>query len=451
MAQEYNKRTQNGWAFYDWANSVYNLVISTAIFPIFYNAVTTTEDETGEVTDLVSFMGMEFVNTQLYSYVIAASLLFVIVVSPILSGVADYTGRKRFFLQASCYLGAASCASLYFFNVDYLEFSMLSVFLASVGFWISFLFSNSFLPEIAPPEEHDRLSARGFVWGYIGSVLLLVINLVMIQMIDPSLTRWTFIMVGLWWAGFAQITFRRLPFNPNNRKPDRDYWKKGFRELKHVWQQLKQIKLIKRYLGAFFVYSTSVQTIMLMAQFFGMKEVFVNKDATGVGFAMYPAQIERQVGLDTGQLIIAIILVQLIAIPGAWVFSRGSKRFGNIGMLKVAITSWVIVCLYAFFMIDTVTEFFIGASWIGFMMGGTQSLSRSTYSKMLPKTQDTASFFSFYDVLEKMGIVIGMISFGWIEGITGSMRNSVLSLIVFFAIGLILLFFVPRDKKVFST
>lgn len=436
---------QNAWAFYDWANSVYALVISTAIFPIYYNAMTSSQ-EGDIVNDRVTFFGFELVNTQLYSYVIAASLLTVIIIAPILSGIADYTGRKKFFLQCFCYIGAAACAGLYFFNTAHLELSMLAVFLASLGYWSSMVFYNAYLPEIAEPEDQDRISARGYVWGYVGSVLLLLANLVMIQVIDESLTAWSFVMVAIWWAGFAQVTFRKLPKGRKNLEFSGKAWSKGYRELRGVWQQIKAQKGLKRYLIAFFVISMAVQTIMLMAQFFGMKEVHSYSDPTGIGHAFYPPMVRRETGLETSELIIAIILVQLIAVPGAWLFARGSKRLGNIQMLALALISWIGVCLFAFFVVDTPLEFFIAAGWIGFMMGGTQSLSRSTYSKMLPPTTDTTSFFSFYDVMEKLGIVIGIISFGYIEGLTGSMRNSVLSLIVFFSIGLILLLLVPRTK-----
>lgn len=439
------KRVQNGWAFYDWANSVYALVISTAIFPIYYNAVTT-EQRGEELYDRVRFFGFELVNTQLYSYVIAAALLVVMFLSPVLSGIADYAGKKKFFLQLFCYTGALACSALFFFDPQQLEWSMLAVALASIGYWSSMVFYNAYLPEIAAPEEQDRLSARGFAWGYIGSVLLLLLNLVMIQVIDDSLTPWTFVMVAIWWAGFAQITFRRLPPSQRKEATEGAIWKKGFRELRGVWSQMKGLTALKRYLLAFFIFSMAVQTIMLMAQFFGMKEVFTYNDVSGIGYAFHPVLTVREAGLSTAQLIVAIILVQLIAVPGAWLFARGSGRFGNLQMLMVALLSWIAVCLFAFFVVDTPVEFYIAAGWIGFMMGGTQSLSRSTYSKMLPETHDHASFFSFYDVLEKLGIVIGIVTFGYIEGITGSMRNSVLSLVVFFGIGFLLLLLVPRKK-----
>ena len=445
-----NKKTQNGWAFYDWANSVYPLVITTAIFPIFFNAVTTEKVNGVIVSDKVMWFGCEFVNTEIYSYIIAASLIVVSILSPLLSGIADYSGKKKVFMKLFCYLGSISCALLYFFNKEHLELSFMALFFASIGYWNSIVFYNAFLPEVAKPEDQDKLSAKGYSLGYVGSVILLVIILGIVMGISDSFTRFSFIIVGIWWLGFAQITFRRLPENPHERKVEGKLWKKGFQELKQVQKQISGLKGLRRYLFAFFVFSMAVQTIMTMAQFFGMKEVFSWSESSTGGMALYPALMVKETGLSTAQLIIAIILVQLIAIPGAMVFSRGSKRFGNITMLAIALLSWIAVCIFAFAVVDTPLEFYIAAGWIGFMMGGTQSLSRSTYSKILPDTQDTASFFSYYDVLEKIGMVIGMLAFGYIEGVTGSMRNSVLSLIVFFALGLILLLMVPRKGSIAS-
>ncbi|MFT4779122.1 MAG: UMF1 family MFS transporter [Flavobacteriales bacterium] len=448
MSDLNNKKTQKAWAFYDWANSVYPLVITTAIFPIFYNAVTTTKVNGIIVSDRVMWFGREFANTEIYSYIIAASLIVVSLLSPMLSGIADYSGKKKFFMKIFCYLGSISCVTLFFFDSDRLELSFLALFFASIGYWNSIVFYNAFLPEVAAPKDQDRLSARGYSLGYIGSVLLLIIILAFVMGVSDAFTRYSFILVGIWWLGFAQITFRRLPENPHNRKPEGKIWKKGFQELKQVQKQISAMKGLRRYLFAFFVFSMAVQTIMTMAQFFGMKEVFSWTESYVGGMGLYPVLMVKETGLSTAQLIIAIILVQIIAIPGAVVFSRGSKRFGNITMLAIALISWIGVCLFAFIVVDTPTEFYFAAGWIGFMMGGTQSLSRSTYSKMLPETKDTASFFSYYDVLEKIGMVIGMLSFGMIEGLTGSMRNSVLSLIIFFVIGLILLLMVPRKGAI---
>jgi UMF1 family MFS transporter len=374
--------------------------------------------------------------------------LGIIIIAPILSGIADYTGRKKLFLQIFCYTGALACAALFFFDPSHLELSMLALFFASMGYWGSMVFYNAYLPEIASPDEQDRVSAKGYVWGYIGSVILLVINLAMIQGIDESLTPWSFVLVALWWAGFAQRTFKKLPTSKKRKEFTGRIWAQGFGELRLVWSKMKGLTGLKRYMLDFFIFSMAVQTIMLMAQFFGMKEIHTWSDPTGIGYASFPPAVVRVTGLETGQLIIAIILVQLIAVPGAWLFSRGSRAIGNIKMLGVALLSWIAVCLFAYFVVDTPNEFYIAAGWIGFMMGGTQSLSRSTYSKMLPPTDEPTSFFSFYDVIEKVGIVIGTVSFGYIEGLTGSMRNSVLSLIVFFFLGFVVLLTIPKQKHV---
>jgi UMF1 family MFS transporter len=418
---------------YDWANSTYNLVIGTAIFPIFYSKVTSgTED--GAEGDYVLFFGAQLKNTEALSYALAFGMLMVCILAPTVAGVADYLGRKKLFMKAACYLGAASCASLFFFDVHHLELSMISIVLACIGFWSSYALYNSFLPEVARPEEQDKLSAKGYSLGYIGSVLLLVLNLIMIMVLDIS-ARWCFITVGLWWAGFAQYTFYHLPETATGKKFERGILANGFKELSGVWSGLTHSPHLKRYLVSFFVFSMGVQTIMQMASLFGTKEIERIDDAGNV-----------VMGLADGQLIGAVLLVQLIAIPGAIVFSWCSKRIGNLRTLIIALIVWALICVVAYRFVHTVVDFYIAASAIGFIMGGTQSLARSTYSKLLPPTKDSASFFSFYDVTEKVGLIIGLLSFGYIEGSFGSMRTSILALICFFVVGLLLLLRVPRNE-----
>jgi UMF1 family MFS transporter len=417
------KAVQKGWLMYDWANSAYFLVITTAIFPLFYTAITTTTID-GVISDAVSFMGKTFINTQLYSYIIAASFLIVIIASPLLSGMADYLGRKLLFLKCFCYVGAAGCIGLYWFDVEHLEWSMSALFMANIGAWGSLGFYNAFLPEIAEREEQDLLSAKGYSWGFAGAVILLVMCLALIMGIGDQFTRWAFVGVGLWWAGWAQITFRRLPVKVKER-PEGNIMMKGFHELRGVARELKGKTRIVRYLLSFFVMSMAIQTIMLMASSFGIKEVKLASD----------------------ELIIAILLIQLIAIPGAFLFSWLSKQWGNVTVLLMATAMWAGVCLFAYFLVDGSAMFFVAAGIVGFMMGGTQSLNRSTYTKMLPETEDTASYFSFYEVLEKLGVVIGMFSWGYIEGLTGSMRSSILALIGFFAVAMILLASIPRAEN----
>ncbi len=422
-----DKKIINGWSFYDWANSVYPLVISTAVFPNYYNAITSTE-----TSDKVHFFGMEFVNSALYSYTLAFSFLIIAFLSPMLSGIADYSGKKKRFMQFFCYLGSFNCAMLCFFSMDHLAVGLLFVMLASIGYSGSIVFYNAYLPEIAEPHDHDRVSARGYALGYFGSTLLLIFNLSMVlfpeiygiedKSIPPKIA---FITVGLWWAGFAQFTFLRLPNTENNRKIENNIIFKGYEELKKVWNELKQNPQIKKYLASFFVYNMGVQTTMLMATLFGTKVL----------------------GLQLQELIITIIIIQFVAIVGSFFFSFLSGKIGNFKALGVAIVIWIGICIDAFYVYDATGFYVIGAA-VGFVMGGIQSLSRSTYSKILPDTIDHASYFSFYDVCEKLGIVIGMFSYGYIEELTGSMRNSVFALMCFFIIGLILLMFVPKKKEI---
>jgi MFS transporter, UMF1 family len=425
--QKGDKKLINAWTFYDWANSSYPLVITTAIFPIFYEAVTSIKDEAGLViSDKVSLFGREFINTELYSYVVALSFIIVSLSSPILSGIADYSGNKKRFMQFFCYLGSFSCASLFFFSKENLGLGMLSILFASIGFWGSLVFYNAYLPEIASPADHDKVSAKGFGMGYFGSAILLILNLVAIKGFGMP-AKYSFISVAVWWIGFAQITFARLP---NGRKVSRGEGNiilKGFRELFKVWDQLKQYKQLKRYLLAFFIYSMGVQTVMLMAVLFAKKEI---------------------VGLEDGNLIVSVLLIQFVGILGSFLFSRLSKKIGNIKSLGVTLFIWIAICIGTYKFVYTPNAFYIVACTVGLVMGGIQSLSRSTYSKLLPVTEDNASFFSFYDVCEKIGIVIGMLSFGAIEGITGGMRNSILALITFFILGFLILLTIPKTENV---
>jgi len=431
MLQRGDKKLINAWAFYDWANSVYSLVIATAVFPIYFGVVT-------ENYETVSFLGGDFHPITLYNYALSISFLIVAFMSPILSGIADYTGNKLKFLKVFCLLGSLSVMSLFFFSgIDTLWVGIVFTILASIGFWGSIVFYNAYLPEVAFPEQQDKVSAKGFIYGYTGSVLLLLFNLVMIQkpewfgFADASMpSRLTFLLVGLWWLGFAQITFKRLPNNVFNKKPKKDYIWEGFKELKIVFHDLINFPQLKIFLISFFLFSVGVQTIILMAGVFGSKEL----------------------GLPTTNLIATILLVQIVAIFGAYFFSRLSSRIGNIPTLRIAIGIWCIVCFIAFLLDKNQKNidiyFYILGGLIGLVMGAIQSLSRSTYSKLLPETEDHATYFSFYDVTEKIAIVLGTFVFGALIALTRSMQWSVLFLAIFFLASFIVLSFLKKTKYV---
>ena len=432
-----SKKLLNAWAFYDWANSVYSLVIASAVFPIFYGALTLVKSEDGTIiSDTVSFLGFDFNNDSLISYVTAAAFLIVSILSPLLSGIADYVGNKKIFMKFFCYLGAISCIGLFWFNMDYLWFGLLCYFLALIGFWASLVFYNSYLPDIAFKEQQDRISAKGYSLGYIGSVILLLVCLAMILMHDSFgfedeglPTRLSFVLTGLWWIGFSQYTYYYLPKGNKKEKFTRHLLLNGFKELRKIWHSLKHNKALKRYLGAFFVYSMAVQTIMLVATYFGIEELeWGDTNAT------------------TG-LIVSILLIQLVAVLGAYITSRSSSRFGNINTLIVLNIIWICICVYAY-TITSPVQFYVTAAFVGLVMGGIQSLSRSTYSKLIPEQAvDTASYFCFYDVAEKIGIVIGMSSYGYVAQVTGSIRYAILFFILFFIVGVVLLLRVPRKNN----
>ncbi|WP_028888970.1 MFS transporter [Tenacibaculum ovolyticum] len=457
MYKRGDKKLINAWAFYDWANSVYSLVISTAVFPLYYSAIT--DNKT------VSFLGINWEHPDsLYTYAIAFSLLIVAIISPILSGIADYTGSKKKFMKFFCWMGGLSVAALYFFEgVDTVWVGILFTILASIGFWASWVFYNAYLPEIAFPEQQDRASAKGFIHGYVGSIILLLINLGMIMfpevfgfdisiseyikangteleigkaideakgIASSNASRFSFVMVGIWWIGFAQVTFRKLPDDIYNKQPDNDYIWKGYRELQIVFKEVLNYPVLKRFLVAFFFLSIGVQTIILMAAIFGSSEL----------------------GLESTNMIATILLVQIVAIFGAFFFSRFSDKYGNFTALKVTIAIWMLVCFVAFMLDEkqeNVTLYFYGLGGIlGLVQGAIQSLTRSTYSKLLPETEDHATYFSFYDVTEKIAIVIGMFLFGLLNSITNSMQWSVLCLAVFFLISFIILSTLKKTKYV---
>lgn len=415
-----NKSVYRAWAMYDWANSAYNLVITSTIFPVYYEAVTSVKDKDGKLlSDVVSFFGISVKNSSLFDFSIAASYLIIALLSPILSSIADYKGNKKLFMKLFCTLGAFSCAGLFFFNRNNIELGVICAALAALGYCGSLVFYNAYLPEIAPEQDRDKLSAQGFSYGYIGSVLLQVICFVFVMkpewfgIKDESFApRLSFLLVAIWWFGFAQFSFYKLPKGTAaGSDTSHNLLFNGFKELQKVWKQLKAMPVLKTYLGAFFFYSMGVQTVMLAATLFGSKEL----------------------KLETGQLITTILIIQIVAIAGAYIMAKLSEVMGNLRVLLLVVLIWIGVCIGSYY-IATANGFYIVATVVGLVMGGIQSLSRSTYSKLMPDTHDTASFFSFYDVTEKLAIVIGMLSFGMIDTIL-NMRTAILALIVFFVLG----------------
>ena len=424
-----DKKILRAWAFYDWANSVYPLVIGTAVFPIFYG-------ELFVESDYIDFLGINYKNTALIQHITSLVFLLLAFLIPILSGIADFLGNKKNFMKFFCYLGSASCVGLYFFDLENIYIGLSFYFLALFSFWASLVFYNSYLPDIAFPKQQDRISALGFSYGYVGSVLLLVFNLIMIMFPEffglsnsngegsIQAMRISFLLVGLWWAGFSQYTFLYLPQNLNdvNKK---DLLKNsvifsGFLELKEVWKILIRDISVKKFLIAFFTFSCALQTIILIATYFGEQEILWGENEKFLG------------------LILSMLIIQLIAIFGAWLTARVSEKIGNIRTLIILNLIWFILCLVAYF-VKYPIEFYIIAGFVGMVMGGTQALSRSTYSKLIPDTENTCSYFSFYQMSMIVSVVLGTFMSGVVDQLTGSIRNSIMIFAIVFILGALLL------------
>ena len=420
MLPKNNSRLINAWASFDWSNSVYNLIITTAIFPVYY--ISMTEAEFGG--EMVEFLGMSIKNSVLYSYAISFSFLAIVVLAPVLSGIADYGGIKKRFMQFFTYLGAAACIGLYFFDGKNVEYGIACSVLASIGYAGSLVFYNGFLPEVASIDRMDQVSAKGFAMGYVGSVILLIVNLVLFEQFSTfgfesgvAATKFGFILVGVWWLGFAQIAFYYLEDRPTGKSITLDILGQGMQELKKVFAIVRDKQVMYRYLSSFFLFSMGVQTVMLLAPLFAKKEI----------------------DMGSSEMIIVVLLIQIVAIGGAYFFAWLSKLKDNGFAIAVSLLIWIAICVAGYFLHDKIA-FYALAGFLGFVMGGIQSISRSTYSKLIPEeTKDTASFFSFYDITEKLAIVIGTMSYGLIDQLTGSMRNSMIFMSVFFIGGLILL------------
>jgi MFS transporter, UMF1 family len=410
-----NPRTINAWAFFDWANSAYALVITVAIFPGYFLTLT---------DDRVNVLGFHMSDSTLYAWSIALAYLIIALVSPILSGIADFGGRKKVFLRFFTTLGAMACISLLFFtSMDTLWVGVLGFILATIGFAGGIVFYNSFLPLIATEDRYDDVSAKGFSYGFIGSVILLVVNLVIIMNFGwfgfsdgLRAVPTAFVMVGLWWLGFAQIPLQRLP-EDKPQGPTENLLGKGYQELKKAWRNLRGDSNTLSFLLAFFCYNAGVQAVLFLASTFA----------------------EKELKFTTSGLILLILVLQIVAIGGATLFAKISGRKGNKFSLMVMLVIWTAICIVGYF-VQTGADFYLLAAAVGVVMGGIQSLSRSTYAKLLPKdTPDTASYFSFYDVMDKVSTVVGTFTFGFVEQLTGGMRNSVMALAVFFVISLVVL------------
>jgi MFS transporter, UMF1 family len=417
---------QRAWIMYDWANSAHALVIVSAIFPVYYESVIKNISTNPQKT--IDIFGMMLSGNVLFSYTVALSFLVAVFLHPFLSVLADESGRKKAFMRFFVLLGGFSTLLLFFFTKENLFFSMLLLMLSLIGFSGSLVFYNAFLPEISQANEYDNLSAKGYMWGYVGSVLLMVQNLTMLLMpqfyggISEGLAcRISFLTVGIWWLIFGLYALYFLP--KDNPKKVHNFSKNVFKKIAEIRQEVRNNNNLQNFLWGFFFYNMGLQTVMYIAGIFG----------------------ESELKIKGGALIVTILLVQLLAIVGAYFFAFFSKKYGNVNTIFYGIFLWIGVCLSAYFINQT--GFFVLAIVIGLLMGGMQSLSRATFAKFLPEnTPKRNAYFAYYEITDKLGIVLGTFSYGFIAQLTGSVRNSVVALAVYFLVGSVFLFFLKREK-----
>ena len=423
--------TINAWAMYDWANSAYALVISSAIFPAYYNSITRVNGSTK-----INLFGFTIENTAAYSINLGLAFGIVAMLSPLLSSISDYSGNQRAYMKFFCYTGALGCMMLFLFTgPEWVQLALAGMMLATIGYSGSIVFYNAYLPAIASEDRQDKVSARGFAFGYLGATTLLLLNLAFILnqhklgiTDDTLLPRLSFLLTGLWWIGFAQVPLRVLPKGINRSKSQEARLLNGYHELLKIWKKLRLHPSLRTFLYSFFFYIMGVQTVMFMASSFG----------------------EKEVKLGMTQLILTVLVLEYIGIVGAYLFAWVSDKLGNIRALRIAVAWWILICAGSYF-IKTALHFYVAAFFIGLVMGGIQSLSRSTYAKMIPQTGNNAGYFSFYDVCEKTAMMCGLVLWGYLDNLTGSMRNSIVALAVWFTIGLVLLFYVQRARTLPQT
>lgn len=419
---ESSKKVVRGWVLFDWANSAYSLVIVSTIFPKIFLY------ELGETS---TFLGINFGNSSaIYTSAISFSYLIILLITPVLGGIADYGGYKKRYMQFFTYLGVLACVMLYFFDSNHIYLGVLGAILGSIGFSGSMVFYNAYLPEIVPVKDQDKISARGYAMGYLGSSILLILLVVLSSY--PSLLfvktklevfKIGFILVGLWWFGWSAITFKVLPQNkPTHKGNVTSYIKEGLKQLRIAVKSIAKNKIIKRFLIAFACLSLGFQTLWIISPIFAASVI----------------------KLEGSELIVIVLIMQFVGIIGSMIFSRISKAKGNILSLSLTVIVFIIVCLAA--STTTSKQVFYGiAILMGFAMGGMQSMSRSTFSKLIVDEVNHASLFSLYDIIEKSSILIGTALVTLVYAFNISMFNVpsekfvLLLLGVFFIIGLFLL------------
>jgi UMF1 family MFS transporter len=420
-----HKKTIFGWCMYDWANSAFATTILAAVLPIYFVSIV---PEGGVDISILGFTFHAFA-TPLWSFSITIAMVIVALSAPVLGAIADYSRAKRQFLIFYTYLGAVFTALLVTVGYgDYLRASLFFI-IALIGFAGGMVFYNAFLPEIAPEGEREYVSGKGFAFGYLGGGILLLLNLLMIEkhgwfgIPDAAWgARLSFLTVGVWWGLFAIPTFRFVRDRKDKVAAKVRYIRHGFKTLADTFRKMRRFTELVKFLISFLIYNDGVQTVIVMAAIFGREEL----------------------GFEASTLIGCLLMVQIIGFPAALFMGRLAQWIGEKRTIYLCLIVYCIIVIYGFFMSQP-WEFWVLGFLVGLVQGGSQAISRSLYSSLLP-VGHSAEFFGFFAIANRFASIFGPLIFGLVAVLTGSIRNSILAIIVFFIVGFLILMTVDVEQ-----
>lgn len=427
----YSRREQIGWYFYDWANSAFSTTVITVFLGPYLTAVT---QNAADATGFVYPLGIPVLADSFFPYMVSLSVVLQVFFLPVLGAIADYSELKKTLMGIFAYIGAFATLGMYFLQGDLYLLGGALFLIANLSFGASIVFYNAFLPEIAVPDDRDRISSQGWAMGYLGGGILLAINLVFVQFLAEGwgistgdAVRISLASAGVWWAIFTLIPLTTL----RARRPAKHlpagtgYLSIGFRQLRHTLRQLPTYPHTMLFLIAYLLYNDGIQTIIAMSTQFG----------------------SRELGLETADLVQLVLMVQFIAFFGALAFGYLARWLGSRRAIMVSLVIWLGVSVYTYAILQTKLQFFIMGGVIAIVLGGSQALSRSLFSLMIPQGQE-AEYFSLYEVSERGTSWLGPLLFGLVLQNTGSYRAAILSIAVFFTAGLLLLAFVNVRRAI---
>lgn len=429
-----DRREIFGWKMYDWANSAFYTTVVGALFGPYLTRIA--QDAVGKNGTVLKLGFMGTVTAESFpSLCVSISVAAQVILLPVLGALGDYSNLKKRLFVLFCYLGVTANALLFFISGNLYLVGGLLFIIANLCFGASIVFYNAFLPEIASPDQRDKVSSRGYAYGYLGGGLLLLLNLVLVLGADRlgmsagMAVRLSFLSAAVWWGGFSMITFVSLRTRPASKKlpPGQSYLTSGFVELRSTFRELRRLPLTLKYLIAYLIYNDGIQTVIFASSAFLEQELFK--------------------GPRPEFLLSIFLAVQFVAVGGALIFERLAQAIRTKEAIIVSLIIWSAVVVYAYAYLRQVYQAWIMAIAIAIVLGGSQALSRSLFSLMIPAGRE-ASFFGIYEVSERGTSWIGPLLFSVVVASTGSYRQAILSLIFFFIAGLILLIFTDTDRAI---